>query len=216
MYVFIIIKKYIYTYSVKKCFCMCVIMTSQSIIRIQIFTVIILKFNTFSLIIIKQFYPRLLCSHRIYKNMYWSDQKVIMYIIEKFGDYKIQNYNPTIFVEILMGKLAKSSFISSYNGSSGRTKMVIADVKMQTGWIPVCIERFIMNKYNKFTCFILSSYSLSLSPCFSIHVSGSNKCRYEVIFTRSLLPTNQEKASTALENLKGERHLIFFLCIILY
>lgn len=155
MYVFIIIKKYIYTYSVKKCFCMCVIMTSQSIIRIQIFTVIILKFNTFSLIIIKQFYPRLLCSHRIYKNMYWSDQKVIMYIIEKFGDYKIQNYNPTIFVEILMGKLAKSSFISSYNGSSGRTKMVIADVKMQTGWIPVCIERFILNKYNKIYMFYL-------------------------------------------------------------
>lgn len=94
MYVFIRIKKYIYTYSVKKSFCMCVIMTSQSIIRIQI-------------LIIKQFYPRLLCSHRIYKNMYWSDQKVIMYIIEKFGDYKIQNYNPTIFVEILMGNLLK-------------------------------------------------------------------------------------------------------------
>lgn len=45
-----------------------------------------------------------------------------------------------------MGKLAESSFISSYNGSSGRTKMAIADVKMQTGWIPVCIERLIMNK----------------------------------------------------------------------
>lgn len=134
---------------------MCIIMTSQSIIRIQIFTVIILKFNTFSLIIIKQFYPRLLCSHRIYKIMYWSDQKVIMYIIEKFGDYKIQNYNPTIFVEILMGKLAKSSLISSYNGSSGRTKMAIADVKMQTGWIPVCIERLIMNKYNKIYMFYL-------------------------------------------------------------
>lgn len=78
-----------------------------------------------------------------------------MYIIEKFGDYKIQKYNPTIFVEILMGKLAKSSFISSYNGSSGRTKMAIADVKMQTGWIPVCIERLIMNKYNKIYMFYL-------------------------------------------------------------
>lgn len=92
--------------------------------------------------------------------------------------------------------------------------MAIADVKMQTGWIPVCIKRLIMNKYNQLYMFYLAelqSYLIILL----LHtlVSGSNKYRYEVIFTRSILPTNQGKASTALENLKGERQLMFFFYV---
>lgn len=77
-----------------------------------------------------------------------------MYTIENLGNYKIKNYEPHNICSDINGKrFVKGGFISSYNGRSGRTKMAIADVKMQTGWIPVCIERLIINKYNKLYMF---------------------------------------------------------------
>lgn len=75
---------------------------------------------------------------------------------------KFKIITPTIFADINGKWFVESDFISSYNGRSGRTKMAIAVVKMQTGWIPVCIKRLTMNKYNKLYTFYLTELQFNL------------------------------------------------------
>lgn len=71
-----------------------------------------------------------------------------LYSIEKLSNRKIISFRK-LTIKVLPvdsednGKrIYSNDFICSYNGSNG-TKMAVVRVKMQIGWIPVRIKRFV-------------------------------------------------------------------------